>query len=537
MATRRAHVATSEILAETIDLLKASGYGLILLETAGIGHSDSEVVDLVDYSMYVMTSDYGAASQLEKIDMLDFADMIALNKFEKRGAEDALRDIKKQWRRNHVAFEADDADIPVYPTIASQFNDPGVNHLFQALINNLVEKLGLNEEQWQLPAHLAEAQTDKHPLIPGSRQRYLAEIAEAGRATHSGIDARAQAASLAQSYYDALKALEDARLPDPLSPCDAAASLAEGNNAVNLLRQRYNAALETVGTDGVKLLREWPGRKDAVKVDTYSYKVRGREVTGDNYTESLSGTRVPKIAPPRFADWGEQLRFLMEENLPGGYPYTAGVYPYRRAKEDPTRQFAGEGTPERTNRRFHYLSEGQPATRLSTAFDSVTLYGEDPDERPDIYGRIGNSGVSIATVDDMKKLYSGFDLAAKRTSVSMTINGPAPMILAMFMNAAIDQQVERHLRETGGWEEALDKIKDLWHGSTAPVYEGERPRDHDGFGLGTIGVSGDQLVDAETYGRIRAETMKKVRGTVQADILKEDRRKTPASFRPISRCE
>jgi methylmalonyl-CoA mutase len=530
MATRRAHVATSAILAETIDLLKASGYGLILLETAGIGQSDSEVVDLVDYSMYVMTSDYGAASQLEKIDMLDFADMIALNKFEKRGAEDALRDIKKQWRRNHVAFDTADADIPVYPTIASQFNDSGVNHLFQALIANLIAELDLDKDEWRLPAHLAEAEREKQPLIPGSRQRYLAEIAEAGRATHASIDARAEAASLAQSYYDALKALEDAKLPDPLSPCDAANALAEDNNAVSALRQRYNAALETVGVDGVKLLRDWPGRKDAVQAETYSYKVRGREITGDNYTESLSGTRVPKIAPPRFTDWGEQLRFLMEENLPGGYPYTAGVYPYRRAKEDPTRQFAGEGTPERTNRRFHYLSEGQPATRLSTAFDSVTLYGEDPDERPDIYGRIGNSGVSIATVDDMKKLYSGFDLAAKSTSVSMTINGPAPMILAMFMNAAIDQQVERHLRETGGWAEAQETIKQLWHGSTAPVYEGERPESHDGFGLGTIGVSGDQLVDAETYGRIREETMRQVRGTVQADILKEDQAQNTCIF-------
>ncbi|HET7569762.1 MAG TPA: methylmalonyl-CoA mutase family protein [Gammaproteobacteria bacterium] len=530
LATRRAHVATSEILTETIDLLKAAGYGLILLETAGIGQSDSEVVDLVDFSMYVMTSDYGAASQLEKIDMLDFADMIALNKFEKRGAEDALRDIRKQWRRNHVAFDVDEADIPVYPTIASQFNDPGVNHLFQALVRRLVAKLDLNAEKWRVPEHLAEMEREKHALIPPSRERYLAEIAEAGRGTHGDINTRAEAASLAQSYYDALKALDDAKLPEPLQSYDPAAALGEDGNAVTVLRQRYNAALDEVGPDALKLLRNWPALKAAVQADTYSYKVRGREITGENYTESLSGTKVPKIAAPRFHDWGEILRFLMEENLPGAYPYTAGVYPYRRAAEDPTRQFAGEGTPERTNRRFHYLSQGLPATRLSTAFDSVTLYGEDPDERPDIYGRIGNSGVSIATVDDMKKLYSGFDLVACNTSVSMTINGPAPMILAMFMNAAIDQQVERHLRETGGWDDAQKKIQQLYRGSTPPMYEGDLPEGHDGFGLGTIGVSGDQLVDAETYGRIREATLKQVRGTVQADILKEDQAQNTCIF-------
>ncbi|HET7371464.1 MAG TPA: methylmalonyl-CoA mutase family protein, partial [Gammaproteobacteria bacterium] len=433
-------------------------------------------------------------------------------------------------RRNHVAFDVDEADIPVYPTIASQFNDPGVNHLFQALVARLVAKLELDAGIWQVPEHLSEMEREKRAPIPPSRERYLAEIAEAGRGTHGDINSRAEAASLAQSYYDALKALDDAKLPEPLQSYDSAAALGEDGNAVTVLRQRYNAALDEVGPDALKLLRNWPALKAAVQADTYSYKVRGREITGENYTESLSGTKVPKIAAPRFQDWGEILRFLMEENLPGAYPYTAGVYPYRRAAEDPTRQFAGEGTPERTNRRFHYLSQGLPATRLSTAFDSVTLYGEDPDERPDIYGRIGNSGVSIATVDDMKKLYSGFDLAAKNTSVSMTINGPAPMILAMFMNAAIDQQVERHLRETGGWSEAEETIQKLYHGSTPPVYEGDLPEGHDSFGLGTIGVSGDQLVDAETYGRIREETLKQVRGTVQADILKEDQAQNTCIF-------
>jgi methylmalonyl-CoA mutase len=530
MATRRAHAATSAILTETIDLLKASGYGLILLETAGIGQSDSEVVDLVDFSIYVMTGDYGAASQLEKIDMIDYADMIALNKFEKRGSQDALRDIKKQWRRNHVAFDVADDAIPVYPTIASQFNDPGVNRLFQALVQRMTEKLKLDSSDWQVPEHLAEMEREKKALIPGARERYLAEIAEAGRAIHKDIEVRAEAAALAQSCYEALKTLGDATLPEPLTPYDAGATGDEEAGPVAALRARYNAALKALGTDGRELLAEWPVLKEAVRADTYSYKVRGREITGENYTISLSGSKIPKIAVPRFRGWGDTLRFLMQENLPGGYPYTAGVYPYRRTQEDPARQFAGEGTPERTNRRFHYLSKGQPATRLSTAFDSVTLYGEDPDERPDIYGRIGNSGVSIATVDDMKKLYSGFDLCAPSTSVSMTINGPAPMILAMFMNAAIDQQVERHLRETGRWADAEKKIQALYHGDTPPVYQGDLPEGHDGSGLGLIGVSGDQLVDAETYGRIKAETLKQVRGTVQADILKEDQAQNTCIF-------
>ena len=262
----------------------------------------------------------------------------------------------------------------------------------------------------------------------------------------------------------------------------------------------------------------------------YSYDVRGRAVTGDNYVETLSQQRVPKIAPPPYRDWGEQLRFLGNENLPGAYPYTGGVYPYRRAGEDPTRMFAGEGTPERTNRRFHYLSQGQPAVRLSTAFDSVTLYGEDPHPRPDIYGKVGNSGVSICCLDDMKKLYSGFDLCAPTTSVSMTINGPAPMILAMFLNAAIDQQVERHLRETGQWAAAQARIDELLAGKPRPVYAGELPPGNDGLGLGLLGVTADQLVDADTYARIAVDTLKSVRGTVQADILKEDQAQNTCIF-------
>ncbi|MBU2676933.1 MAG: methylmalonyl-CoA mutase, partial [Gammaproteobacteria bacterium] len=297
-----------------------------------------------------------------------------------------------------------------------------------------------------------------------------------------------------------------------------------------LLRQRYQEAVGDLSADSLKLLRDWPQRKAGVRSEKHSYTVRGREITGNNYRESLSHQKIPKIAAPEFSDWGEQLKFLAKENLPGAYPYTGGVYPYRRLGEDPTRMFAGEGTPERTNRRFHYLSLGQDAARLSTAFDSVTLYGEDPHERPDIYGKVGNSGVSIATVDDMKKLYSGFDLCAPTTSVSMTINGPAPMILAFFMNTAIDQQVEKHLRETGGWEEAQARVDDHFKNRERPRYEGELPPGNDGLGLGLLGVSGELVVDAETYARIRKDTMASVRGTVQADILKQDQAQNTCIF-------
>jgi methylmalonyl-CoA mutase len=327
-----------------------------------------------------------------------------------------------------------------------------------------------------------------------------------------------------------LQSLEDEQLPEALAAYPREALTNGGDNSLRTLRQRYNAALDDIGADGLALLREWPGRRQSARDDTFSYKVRGREITGDNYTESLSGTRIPKLAVPRYRDWGDLLHWLLEENLPGAYPYTAGVYPYRREGEDPARMFAGEGTPERTNRRFHYLAGGQPATRLSTAFDSVTLYGEDPDKRPDIYGRIGNSGVSIATVDDMKKLYSGFDLLAPNTSVSMTINGPAPMILAMFMNAAIDQRVERHLKEEGRWEEAKKKIDKLFADGRAPHYAGNQPEGHDGHGLGLLGVPGDRLVDRETYEKLRAEAIQTVRGTVQADILKEDQAQNTCIF-------
>ena len=530
IATRRQHLATSEMLGDQIRFLKSLGFDLILVETAGIGQSDSEIVDLVDFSVYVMTSDYGAASQLEKIDMLDFADLVVLNKYDKRGAEDALRDIRKQWKRNHLAFDTADDEVPVYPTIASQFNDPGISWMFTQLCARLARKAGLDADVWTPALDTSEKEPRATAMIPGARIRYLAEIAEQGREIDARIDSQVEIASGLQHLYETLRTLDDPALPEALDPYPQGALTGDGDPTLRALRQRYQASLAELSADSLRLLREWPERKAGVKSERYSYTVRGREISGANYRESLSHQQIPKIAAPDYRDWGELLNFLSRENLPGAYPYTGGVYPYRRLGEDPTRMFAGEGTPERTNRRFHYLSLGQPAARLSTAFDSVTLYGEDPHERPDIYGKVGNSGVSIATVDDMKKLYSGFDLCSPTTSVSMTINGPAPMILAFFMNTAIDQQVERHLRETGGWQAAQKKLDAYFEGRERPRYQGDLPEGNDGLGLGLLGVSGDKVVDAETYARIRQETLATVRGTVQADILKEDQAQNTCIF-------
>ncbi|MGY0619200.1 methylmalonyl-CoA mutase family protein [Lysobacter sp. A378] len=605
MATRRQHAATNIVLKDSIGFLKGLGYDLVIVETAGIGQSDSEIVDLVDFPMYVMTSDFGAASQLEKIDMLDFAELVVLNKYDKRGAEDALRDIRKQWKRNRVAFQTKDEDVPVYPTIASQFNDPGISWMFANLCRLMREKLHLGEDA----GHAAPAHCDFRPeldttlkepratvLIPGARIRYLAEIAEQGRAINSTIDTQSETADRAQSYWQSLHDLEDPALPkqldlyqaddlvgrvstrqaepshpstaavpanspstvvpakagthgrsageDPTSMdprlrgddgAGAAGGAAGAGGAVDrtllTLRQRYNDAIHSLSTDSRKLLRHWPERLKSITDEITEYEVRGKKIRVENYRESLSHQLIPKIAAPTYKSWGELLTFLQKENLPGAYPYTGGVYPYRRTGEDPIRMFAGEGTPERTNRRFHYLSVGQPAARLSTAFDSVTLYGEDPAPRPDIFGKIGNSGVNIASLDDMKKLYSGFDLCAPTTSVSMTINGPAPMILAMFMNCAIDQQIEKYLREDDArWNDAKAKIDALFEGKRRPAYSGELPETNDGLGLGLLGVTGDQVVDAETYERIRTYTLKTVRGTVQADILKEDQAQNTCIF-------
>jgi isobutyryl-CoA mutase len=598
MATRRQHAATSVVLHDCIDFLKSQPYDLVIVETAGIGQSDSEIVDLVDFPVYVMTSEYGAASQLEKIDMIDFAELVVLNKFDKRGAEDALRDVRKQWKRNRTAFTLKDEDVPVYPTIASQFNDPGVTWMFANLCRLMREKLHLGDVVGAHPvrdhampdASIAptggsykggkldwKPQLDttlKSPratvLIPGSRVRYLAEIAEQGRSINRSIETQAEFASKAQHYYESLKELGDPQLPRALElyrnadlhpePSVGATSVANGQSvaaeaaptgaastgaapagaaqaggvvdrSLLLLRQRYNAALKELSHEAIHQLREWPALYKSVTADVNEYKVRDKVIRVENYRDSLSHQKIPKVAPPKSKDWGELVSFLGRENLPGHYPYTGGVYPYRRSGEDPTRMFAGEGTPERTNRRFHYLSQGGAATRLSTAFDSVTLYGEDPAPRPDIFGKIGNSGVNIATLDDMKKLYSGFDLSAPSTSVSMTINGPAPMILAMFMNTAIDQNVEKYLRaDDARWAAAEKKIAAIYKNVQRPQYHGELPKGNEGLGLGLLGVSGDELVDAETYARIKTETLQAVRGTVQADIFKEDQAQNTCIF-------
>ena len=557
MATRRQHAATSIVLKDCIAFLKGQGYDLVIVETAGIGQSDSEIVDLVDFPIYVMTSDYGAPSQLEKIDMLDFADLVVLNKYDRRGAEDALRDVRKQWRRNRVAFKLADEEVPVYPTIASQFNDPGVTWMFANLCRLMREKLpglgtrdsGLGNERCDFAPQIDT--TLKEPratvLIPGARVRYLAEIAERGRGINAQIGKQAEAADRAQALWQALNELEDPHLPKALTSYDAsdlsllprAGEGAEGgrgdgthaDRSLLTLRQRYNDAVKSLSTDAVSLLREWPARLKAITDPHYLYEVRGMPVDGSNYVESMSHQQIPKIAAPTYKSWGELLTFLMKENLPGAYPYTGGIYPYRRTGEDPLRMFAGEGTPERTNRRFHYLSQGQKSTRLSTAFDSVTLYGEDPHPRPDIYGKIGNSGVNIPTLDDMKKLYSGFDLSGSGTSVSMTINGPAPIILAMFMNTAIDQAVEKYLREDSErWDAANTTIEKLYKDKKRPEYAGPLPKGNDGLGLGLLGVTGNQVVPAETYAKIKAATLSAVRGTVQADILKEDQAQNTCIF-------
>jgi methylmalonyl-CoA mutase len=482
-----------------------------------------------------MTAEYGAASQLEKIDMLDFADIVVLNKFEKRGAEDALRDVRKQWRRNHPEqMKLPDERLPVFPTIASRFNDPGVNRLFAALCAALDRESG-GETRWtrhegrDIDVGPLEFRS-RDPLVPAARARYLAEIAARGRDTRREAESREQAARRAHGLYLSLRELGDPTLPAPFMPATG-----EPSPAFNSLRAAYNAALEQIGSEALAQLRGWPMRAEGATEREYSYSVRGREIRGENYTESLSRNPIPKLVPPRFEGWGELLRFLQQENLPGAFPYTGGVYPYRREEEDPTRMFAGEGAPERTNRRFHYLARGHEATRLSTAFDSTTLYGEDPDTRPDIFGRTGNSGVSIATLDDMKKLYSGFDLCAPTTSVSMTINGPAPMILAMFMNTAVDQRIERTLREQGRWSAAEEALAKLRAGDDTPGYRGDLPEGHDGSGLGLLGASGRDLVSLgvlgeDEYLKLRAEALSRVRGTVQADILKEDQAQNTCIF-------
>jgi methylmalonyl-CoA mutase len=521
-ATRRRHLATSAVLADAVAYLR-SVHDLVVVETAGIGQSDSEIVDLVDVPVYVMTAEFGAPSQLEKIEMLDLASLVVLNKSDRRGSADALRAVRRQWKRNHLAFTAEDTDIPVIPAVASRFGDAGTTRVFAALVGELRSRGAQLPEPPASPVPAAEDAVSEG-LVPAVRTGYLGEIAAHGRALRADVEARVSAAATAQHCYEALRALGDSSLPVELEPFPTGV---EDVPALAALRARYGEALADLGAETADALRAWPALIASLTDETYAYEVRGRTIEGSNYRDTQSGLRVPKIAAPRLDGWGDRTRFLLEENVPGAFPYTAGVYPYRRENEDPTRMFAGEGTPEQTNARFHYLAAGQPAARLSTAFDSVTLYGSDPARRLDIYGKVGNSGVSVATVDDAKKLYSGFDLCSPSTSVSMTINGPAPIVLAFFFNAAIDQQVERHLRERGDWDRVA---RELDASDDRPRYGGELPPGHDGLGLGLLGVSGDRIVGPETYARIRADTLAVVRGTVQADILKEDQAQNTCIF-------
>ena len=515
LATRQAHRSLSSTVVDAMAVLQAARFDLILVETAGIGQSDSEIVDLVDHAVYVMTPDYGAPSQLEKIDMLELADLVVLNKSDRQGAEDALRDVRKQWKRNHDQQHAADLEIPVYATVARCWNDPGVDQVYHALH----ERLGLRAGNPLIDPE-AGAQAVREASIPEARARYLADIADAVRGWHRSTREQAGRAADAWGIRRALADLGD---PPPAGPAPYPAADTD-DPAVARLRERYAAALDDLTPDTRRALGDWPATRDRYRAESQHYQVRDREIAVSNYTETLSGTRLPRVALPRDDEWGGLVSYLRSENLPGHFPFTAGVFPFRRQGEDPTRMFAGEGTPERTNRRFHLLCQGQPAARLSTAFDSVTLYGRDPAERPDIYGKVGNSGVSICTRDDASKLYSGFDLCAPDTSVSMTINGPAPILLAFFLNAAIDQGVEKHLRETGGLEAARARMGDL------PHYHGSLPDGHDGLGLGLLGAAGDQAVDADAYARIRRDVLRTVRGTVQADILKEDQAQNTCIF-------
>ncbi len=532
LATRSAHKATSHALAAAIQEAKAAGFDLVVVETAGIGQSDSEITDLVDVSMYVMTPEYGAATQLEKIDMIDFADIVVLNKFDKRGAEDALRDVRKQFQRARKWFDRDPETLPVFGTIASQFNDPGTNWAYVNLIHLIAEKTSV---AWVPKLKASGDASAKHAIIPGDRVRYLAEIADTVQGYKRWAAKQSDCAETAYALYTTLLTLGD-HVPATAEFYDSVQLTeevdGESGPTIRLLRQRYQEHLSELNTACRKLLCDWDRTRHTFCDDENVYVVRGKEIRTKNYTETLSGTKIPKVALPALRSWGELLEWQLLENIPGRFPFTAGVFEYKRTGEDPTRMFAGEGTPERTNKRFHYVSKGQPAARLSTAFDSVTLYGEDPHVRPDIYGKVGNSGVSICTLDDAKKLYSGFDLLAPSTSVSMTINGPAPMLLAFFMNAAMDQLAEKWLSEHGQMEEAQKKIAALYaaKGLSRPTYAGGLPEGNAGLGLALLGVTADEILPADVYAKLRAEALQTVRGTVQADILKEDQAQNTCIF-------
>ncbi len=606
LATRNENTALSAHVQEAIDICRKAGYELVILESAGVGQSDTAILDYCDLSLFVMTPEYGAATQLEKINMLDYADLIALNKSDKTGAADALLEVRRQYKRNHQLWTAKEEDLPIVPTVASQFNDAGVDRLFNLLSEMLIRKFGwqrnnLNNSRTDIH-HSPETNASRHSsqpglkepvvktqppgnqqaasgpafIIPPNRSRYLAEIAENNRAYDQWVNTQAEAAS-ARYRIEGARQLLQKRGEKSAPPPEALEAL--------------DAVTPALDPQCRELLDNWPALTERYNREFLEYQVRHATVQQELITRTLSGTPIHRVLLPRYQDWGDRLRWLLQENVPGSFPYTAGVFELKRAGEDPTRMFAGEGGPERTNKRFHYLSAGQPASRLSTAFDSVTLYGEDPDERPDIFGKIGNAGVSIATVDDAKKLYSGFDLCSPNTSVSMTINGPAPLLLAFFMQAAIDQQCEKYIEEHGLWPLVSRKLKEKYGDTPPPVYQpfaettssgtngnstprnnpatgtpssdarpdhndnnpaartlssdarpdhndhrtaDAHPADSNGnsrvWGLGLLGLSGDEVLEPEVYQRIRQQALASVRGTVQADILKEDQAQNTCIF-------
>ncbi len=544
LATRESDKALSQYVQEAIDICKAAGYDFIIVESAGVGQSDASILDYVDVSMYVMTPEYGAASQLEKINMLDYADVVCVNKFDKAGALDALHDVRKQYKRNYGLWDTKDEELPIVGTIAAQFNDAGVNELFEWLMESVAAKTGVQFGN-EIPHHVhTKNTTSQSTIIPAKRVRYLAEIAEEIEKYNKLGEEQAAIASKLYQLNGTIEILTDKK--------QTATEIEPAMEALTAARIKLEKQLFPVCK---KLVDEWEQTKSRYQKEFFEYDVRGRIIKQPLYFESLSHTSIPKIAVPRFKDWGDILRWRIQENFPGKFPYTAGVFPLKRVEEDPTRMFAGEGGPERTNRRFHYVSLGQPAKRLSTAFDSVTLYGEDPAPRPDIYGKVGNSGVSIATVDDAKKLYSGFDLCDPKTSVSMTINGPAPMLLAFFMNAAIDQQCEKYILENNLREEVNQIIEAKYDIESLPKYKASPnpseggaledsnklslflnsgtvglPDGNDGLGLRLLGLSGSDVLPPEVYAQIKAKALSTVRGTVQADILKEDQAQNTCIF-------
>ena len=516
LATRQSNLALSKHVADAISILKVASYDLIILETSGIGQSDTEILDHSDVSLYVMTPEYGAATQLEKIDMLDFADVIALNKFDKRGALDALRDVRKQYQRNHNLWESKVDDLPVHGTIASQFNDPGMNTLYKVIMDHIDEK---TESSLVSNFQITREMSEKIFVIPPERTRYLSEISENNRFYDKWVEQQVEVAEKLQGLQSSIETIGNSELEDK-------------DRLVKNIQEVFEKEKLNFDPKNWELIQNWDEKKQAFKDPIYEFKVRDKVLKIDTHTESLSHSKIPKVASPRYKSWGDILRWILQENFPGHFPYTSGLFPFKREGEDPTRMFAGEGGPERTNKRFHYVSLGMPAKRLSTAFDSVTLYGNDPDVRPDIYGKIGNAGVSICCLDDAKKLYSGFDLSHPATSVSMTINGPAPMLLAFFMNAAIDQNCEKYIKENGLESDIEYKINSIYKekGVTRPSYNGDLPEGNDGLGLMLLGVTGDQVLNDEVYQKIKSDTLKQVRGTVQADILKEDQAQNTCIF-------